>query len=246
MCRDFIMNPKRTDRDDLLDDAHFWALMYEYWVQARVGDKFKEGYRYFFSISEKEMKAFFHDLERTPVPDGHYPELCVLLPLRNRWRVGVVLSLYPEDFNVEDVVAPRASGEHVVFGVNGGHPWLPALRWDEILSLRDSVEPQEPLMRARIVLLMFPCVCLSSAPNVDAVRQVLLKAWENSGIPIRYADELVERPIEDHSGTRQQTKWRNHPTYGWINDSQSSLRDPKVKGAHTVLPVMKEFFQGLE
>ena len=58
------MNPTRFERDDLLDDARFWALLYEYWVKPRVGDPFEDGERYFFGVRERDVNAWFHKLEK--------------------------------------------------------------------------------------------------------------------------------------------------------------------------------------
>ena len=56
------MDPTRFERDDLLDDTRFWALLYEYWVKRRVGDSFDDGEQYFFSIRESAVAAFFRKL----------------------------------------------------------------------------------------------------------------------------------------------------------------------------------------
>ncbi len=246
------MNPTRFEREDLLDDARFWALLYESWVKPRVGDSFEDGEQYCFSIRESAVNAFFRKLEKTRTQRGHYPEHSVLLTLWNGWRIGVVLSMYPEDFEIHDVVAPPSSDERVIFGVNGGHWRLPALRWDELLLLRDAVVPSKPAVKAKAVLLLFPSVCLSSAVKTDEVLQAVEQAWTKSGIQILHARELAGRPIDDFLESRrshpkvQETVWRKHRKQGWINDSPDSLRNPKVDGSERVIPVIRELFSALK
>jgi hypothetical protein len=246
------LNPTRFERDDLLDDARFWALLYEYWVKPRVGDRFEDGERYFFGVRESDVNALFHKLEKARTPQEHYPEYSVLLTLRNGWRIGVVLSMYPEDFEIQDVVARPASDELIVFGVNGGNSRLPALRWEELLELREAVVPNTPALKAKVVLLFFPAICLSSKMKIDEVRQVSEQAWIKSGIPIEHASELVGRPIEDFLGSRQlypdveDTVWSRHRKHGWINDSRHSLRNPNFDGSERVIPPIRELFSTLE
>jgi hypothetical protein len=139
-----VVISSRFKRDGLLDDARFWALLYEYWVKPRVGDCFDDGEQYFFSVLESAENAFIRNLEGAAAQDGHYPEYSVLLPLRNGWRVGVVLSMFPGEFEIQDVIASPSSDELIVFGVNGGNSRLPALRWEEVLMLRDAVVPKNP------------------------------------------------------------------------------------------------------
>ncbi len=55
----------RFERDDLLDDARFWALLAKYWVKRRVGDSIDDGEQYFFSIRESAVAAFFRKLGAT-------------------------------------------------------------------------------------------------------------------------------------------------------------------------------------
>jgi hypothetical protein len=246
------MYPMPIERDDLLGDVRFWALLYEYWVKPRVGDSFDDGEQYFFSVRENAVNAFFRELEGAPTEAGSYPEYSVLLTLRNGWRIGVVLSMYPEDFAVLDAVRPPSSDELIVFGVNGGNSQLPALRWEELLIIRDAVVPPEPATKAKAILLLFPSVCLSSDLEIGAVRRALQSAWGKTGIPIRHADELVARDIDDFIENRRlhpdvkETLWRTHPRHGWINDSEHSLRNPMVDGAQRVLPVIRQLFSTLE
>jgi hypothetical protein len=242
------VNPQRIEREDLLDDARFWALLYEHWVKPCVGDKFEDGDQYFFGVRETAVTALFEQLQNVPTAPNIYPEYSVLLPLRSGWRVGVVLSMYPDDFEVQDVVAPPSSDELIVFGVNGGNSRLLALRWQELLMLRDSVEPPEPTIKARALLLLFPSVCLSSNMRMSAVRQVLHVAWRESGIAVRHGAELIARRIDDFIEAARlyprvkETLWRDDGRYGWINDSHHSLRNPQVDGAGRVLPVIRQLF----
>jgi hypothetical protein len=160
--------------------------------------------------------------------------------------------MYPEDFEIQDVIAPPASDELIVFGVNGGNSKLPALRWEELPVLCDAVVPPKPVVKAKAVLLFFPAICLSSKIKIDDVQQVVEQAWAKSGIQIEHASELVGRPIEDFLGSRQlypdvkDTIWNKHPKHGWINDSHHSLRNPKVDGSEGVIPPIRELFSTLE
>jgi hypothetical protein len=246
-----MLTPTRFERDDLLDDPRFWALLYEHWVKPRVGDGFEDGERYFFSVRETAVNAFFQKLKKARTPRGSYPEHSVLITLRNGWRIGVVLSLYPEDFAVQDVIEPPTSEERIVFGVNGGNSRLPALRWEELLVLSDAVVPDDPAVRAKAMLLLFPAIFLSSKHKFDRLRQTMGQAWQTSGIPVNHADELVGRPIDDFLGIRKlypklgETIWSRHRKHGWINEGHHSLRNPKVEGSERVIPRMRELFATL-
>ena len=246
------MKPTRYDRNDLLEDTRFWVLLYEQWVKPRVGDGFDDGEEHFFSVGENAVDAFFRDLENHRVPPGSYPEHAVLLSLRNGWRIGVVLSIYPEDFAIHDVVVPMSSDEPIAFDVNGGNFQLPALRWEELLLLQTAAVPNTPANRAKALLLLFPSIYLSSEMRIDEVRQVVEQAWTNSGIPITRARELVDRPINDFVESRrrhpevQETIWRKHESLGWINDGCHSLRNPAVADSDRVIPVMRELLSAVD
>jgi hypothetical protein len=213
---------------------------------------FDDGERYFFSVSENEVDAFFRKLENTECQPDHYPAHSVLLSLRNGWRIGVVLSMFPEDFEIQDVVASPSSDELIVFGVNGGNSRLPAMRWEELLLLRNNVIPNNSVINAKALLLLFPSIDISSEMKTEEVRQIVEQAWTNSTIPIEHANELIGRPIEDFlEGRRiypevQETVWRKHRNHGWINDSHHSFRNPKVKGSERVIPVIRDLFSSLQ
>ena len=83
----------RFERDDLLDDARFWALLYEYWVKRRVGDSFDDGEQYFFSIRESAVAAFFRKLGATSCTARQLSILTQAGP--DSVRVPCVLSLTP-------------------------------------------------------------------------------------------------------------------------------------------------------
>ncbi len=246
------MNPTRFERDDLLDDARFWALLYEHWVKPRVGDSFEEGEQYFFSVRESAVNAFFQKLQGARTKRDHYPQYSVLLPLRKGWRIGVVLSMYhPDDFQIQYVVAPPSSDELIVVGVTAGNFQLPAFRWEELLVVRDAVKPSKLAVKAKATLLLFPSVYLSSDLEIAEVSKVLENAWAKSGLAITQAEELVRRPVQDFIRLRRlypevkETRWVKHRTHGWINDSQYSLRNPKVDGSERVIPVIRELFSTL-
>lgn len=159
--------------------------------------------------------------------------------------------MYPEDFEIHDVVAPPSSSDLVVFVVKGGNSRLPALRWEELLDLRDAVVPNKPANKAKTILLLFPAICLSSKLKIDEVRQVMQEAWLKSGISVEHASEFVSRPIKDFLGSRQlypeikETIWSKHRKHGWVNDSPHSLRNPKVDGYELMIPLIRELFSAL-
>lgn len=246
------VKPTCFERNDLLDDAQFWAILYQYWVKPRVGDTFDDGEQHFFLIRESTVNAFFRQLENSRTQPIHYPDLSVLLTLRNGWRIGVVLSMYPEDFEIQYVVAGPSSDELIVFGVNGGNSRLPALRWEELLVLRDAVVSKSPEAKAKALLLLFPSICLSSELKIDEVRQNVEQAWAKSGIAVEHVGELVGRLLDDFLEGRSmypeahETVWHNHQIHGWINDSHHSYRNPKVESSASVIPVIRELFSSLE
>ena len=245
------MNPIRYERDDWLDDTCFWAYLYQHWVKPRVGDGFCDGEQFFFGVREKVVNSFFRKHEGASTGAASYGEYSVLLTLRNRWRIGVVVSMYPEDCNIHDVVVPPTSDERIVIGVNDGNSKLPALRWEELLMLRDAVVPSKASVKAKAILLLFPSVSLLSGLDVSAIQQVLERAWAKSGIPVQHASQLVARPIDDFIECHRLypklklNVWSKHGSHGWINDSPYSLRNPKVDGSKHVIPVMRELFSSL-
>jgi hypothetical protein len=232
------MKALTVSRDDLLDDPRFWALLYEHYLAARVGDTFNDGADYFLSVPWNAVRDFFHALERLPVDAGHYPEVSITLPLKNQWRAGVVLRLYPEDFEIQDVLVPPGSG-HVVIGVNGGNSRLPALRWDELLTLADQVLLAPPGSRAKAILLLYLSVILVTGDSIDEVRAVLRDCWRGSGLCVRHLDELVERVAD---GVEDTTRWQWSERLGWFNDSRHSLRNPDSPDGLRVLSVVRQLF----
>ncbi len=230
-----------VSRDDLLDDPRFWALLYEHDLAARAGDNFVDGADYFLDVPSNAVREFFLTLERLPVDAGHYPEVSVTLPLKNQWRVGVVLSLYPEDFEIQDVLVPPGSG-HVVIGVNGGNSRLPALRWDELLTLADLVSRDPPGSRAKAVLLLYLSVILVTGDSIEEVRVILRECWRGSGLNVRHLYELVERVADRVEET---TRWQWNERFGWFNDSRHSLRNPDSAEGPRVLPVVRQLFASL-
>ncbi len=247
------MNPiRRFERDDLLDDVRFWALLYEHWVKPRVGDNFDDGEQYFFSVRESAVNAFFQKLEGNRTQRDHYPEYSVLIPLRKGWRIGVVLRMYPESFEMQYVVAPPSSDERIVVGVASGNSRLPAFRWEELLMVSDAVKPSKLAVKAKAKLLLFPSVFIvSSDLDIAEVGKVLENAWAKSGLAIKKAEELVRRPVEDFVGLRRlypkmkETRWLKDRPHGWINDSPYSLRNPNVNGSERVIPAIRELFSTL-
>jgi hypothetical protein len=248
------VEPKRINHDDLLGDARFWALLHESCVKPRVGDAFKDGEQYFFGVGEQDVQEFFSELQSQQVGKDTYPEFSVLLSLRNRWRVGVTLSMWPDDFQVQVIIEAPSSNEHVVFGVDGGNSRLPALRWEELFIIRDSVIPPESVQKARAVLLLFPFVCLSDDTNLNDVQRILENCWQECGIFPPHANELVARDLEDEVHVRNVRRkypdmpkivWSKDPKYGWINNSAHSFRNPNVTGSSDVLPSVQRFFSEL-
>jgi hypothetical protein len=235
------MQVMTVSRDDLLDDPRFWALLYEYYLAARVGDSFDDGADYFLSVPWNAVREFFLTLERLPVDAGHYPEASVTLPLKNQWRAGVVLRLYPEDFEIQDVLVPPGSG-HVVIGVNGGNSRLPALRWDELLTLADQVLRSAPGSRAKAILLLYLSVILVTGDSIDEVRAVLGDCWRGSGLIVRHPDELVERVAD---GVEETTRWQWSERFGWFTDSRHSLRNPDSPEGLRVLSVVRQLFASM-
>ncbi len=232
------MKAMTVSRDDLLDDPRFWALLYESYLETRVGDSFDDGADYFLSVRSNAVRDFFVALEGLPVDAGHYPEISVTLPLKNQWRAGVVLSLYPEDFEIQDVLVPPGSG-HVVIGVNGGNSRLPALRWGELLTLADQVLHSAPGSRAKAVLLLYLSVILVTGDSIDEVRAVLGDCWRESGLCVRHLDELVERVAD---GVEDTTRWQWSEGLGWFTDFRHSLRNPDSPEGLRVLSVVRQLF----
>jgi len=237
-----VLQPTIIRRDELLDDARFWAIVYEYWLKPRVGDPFDDGEEYFLSVREAAVNEFWRELESLPVEQGRYPSVSVMLQLRGGWRFGVALSLYPEDFEVQDVTSPPDSDELVLVGVNGGNSILPAFRWQEVLTLANHLAEATPARRAHGVLLLYPAVFFSRQDSMSAVRDELRDAWRNSGVSAQHLDEFIARITEHHSDDYE---WRNDPQHGWITTTRDSLRNPETRDAPRVLSMIQRMFASL-
>jgi hypothetical protein len=236
------MKPRLISRDDLLSDARFWAIVYESWVEAYVGDPFEDGAEYFLSVSGERVEAFWHELERVPLGPEEYPDYSVLFELSSGRKVGIVLSFYPEDFQVQDVVVLPGSSEPVVFGINGGNCRLPALRWDELLALRDRLTDSGERQKALLVLLLYPGVCFTAGDDVESSRRILAEAWKASGLSAPRIAEFVARVTEAH---RDDCRWTRDPQHGWVNDARHSLRNPADEQGREVVSRLGPFFAGL-
>ena len=69
--------------------------------------------------------------------------------------------------------------------MNGGNSRLPALRWEELLTLADEVLLAPPGSRAKAVLLLYLSVILVTGDSIDEVRAVLGDCWRGSGLIVR-------------------------------------------------------------
>jgi hypothetical protein len=140
----------------------------------------------------------------------------------------------PQDFEFDYVVVPPASADHKIIGVHGGNHWLPALRWEEVLTLAAAVRPSTTVSRARGTLLFYPG-CIPEEGCEGEVKRHLREAWNECGFPVRHLDEWVDRIVS--SGA--QGLWRQDSAYGWIYESGSSLRNPRwIDKHHRVTPGM--------
>ena len=234
------LRPRRVCRDDLLVDRRFWGQLYTSYLEACQGDHFDDGLDYFLSVSSKAAYDYLEELEASPVGDGHFPEVAVTVPLKNHWRAGVILSYYPEDFEIQEVlVSPE--GADTVISVSGGTTWLPGLRWQELLAIADAVLPIAPASKEKAILLLYGSVGLTQEVFENEARTVLRNCWQQSGLTIRHVDEFLDRFGGDPSGSR----WGWNQRYGWINTTEGSPRNPASRRGALVVPEVKRFFGSL-
>jgi hypothetical protein len=240
------MTPHPVTHVALLDDPRFWCLLYEGWLQPVVGDPFAEGEEYFFSTRHSTIDDFFRGLDGLAVGDGAFPKVPVLVSLTNGWHAGVDLVMCPGDFGIDYVVVPPSGERHIV-GVHGGNSWLPALRWEEVLSLAGAIRPTATVSRARAILLFYPA-CYPAAEQLDQVRVALHQAWGEVGFPVRHLEEWVARTVD---GSCAGPGWRRDATYGWVCEGHGSFRNPRLVGQFYkctagMMSAVAEFFGSLE
>jgi hypothetical protein len=234
------LRPTAFRSDELLLDERFWGQLYWSYMESLVGDPFEDGLDYFLSIGSQEANDWIEELESLRADEGHYPEVSVTVPLRNRWRAGVILSCYPEDFEIQEILVPPR-GDHTVISVSGGNTWLPGLRWEELLAIANAVLPVASASKERAILLLYPSVGLTQRVFAKEARAILRKCWQESGLTIQHVDELLDRLAQHHVRNR----WRWNAEHGWTNDGEGSLRNPRSQRARPVLQVVKRFFASL-
>jgi hypothetical protein len=192
-------------------------------------------------VDSEVANDFVDELASSPVGEGFFPEVSITAPLRNGWRAGVILSCYPEDFGIEEILVPPGRS-HSVISATGGTTWLPGLRWEELLAIGDSVRPIAPASRERAKLLLYQSVRLTAEVFAKEARPVLRDCWRGSGLPIRHLDEFLDR-LGEHACTLDRWKWSE--AFGWTHDAEGSPRNPTSPLGPSVLPVVRVFFDSL-
>lgn len=236
------LKPVVLIRDDLLDDPRFWAQLYWSELEARVGDPFRDGPEYFLGVGAQAANDWLEGLAASPVGGGCFPEVSVTVPLRNAWRAGVVLSCYPEDFGIEEILVPPGRPP-VMLSASAGTTWLPGLRWEELLAIADAVRPDGAASRERAVLLLFNSVGLTGEVFAREARPVLRDCWQASGQTIRHLDAFLDRLGES---SFSMGRWEWSETFGWIHDGNGSPRNPDWRRGPPVWPVVRELFGSLD
>lgn len=225
------------ERNALLDDPRFWAILYECFIEATTEDDFVDGCQRFFGCTADEVGALFSALPRSGDPDS-FPVYTVEMPLTGSFSVGIGLSMFPENFDIPVFLKEAADEDATLIGIIGGSFMLPAFRWCELGTLQDRLLSREPKNRSRMLLMLYPSLYLTEEVNVEEVRAALLRALEESDIGAFHCDELVARLIKFGSNA----VWREDPQLGWVNDSRHSLRNPEMDFSEGPIASIRSLF----
>ncbi|MBK9143292.1 MAG: hypothetical protein IPM23_12390 [Candidatus Melainabacteria bacterium] len=223
------------ERNELLDDPRFWAILYESFIEATTEDEFDDGCHRFFGCTADEVETLFSSLSSAGDPDS-FPVYTVEMRLTGGFSVGLGLSMFPDSFDIP--VFLREDADATLIGIIGGAFMLPALRWCELAMLQDRLLLQDANTRSRMLLMLYPCVYLTYEVDVEEVRASLLRALAESGIGATHRDELVARLTECGGNT----VWREDPQLGWVNDSRHSLRNPEVDYSEGAIASSRRLF----
>jgi hypothetical protein len=216
------MNAVYVNRRDLLDDPLFWRALFSGPLESSIDDPFRSATSHFgFRCSDDNAKPFLRGLGQTIVSDELYPAHFVYVTLRNKWRVGVALHACPGDFSFTiDIVSPEQSRTEL--GVVGGNFMLPAFRWQEVIALSNASRRGRKSV-ASIVLLLLPGVHFVHTDSLSETSEIVLRSLQTTGFATKRLDELAERLLVYSRGD---ANWHFDRSYGWINDSQYSFRNP--------------------
>ncbi len=153
-----MLRPITSYRDDLIEDPRFWGHGYWQYLEARADDDFADGLFHFLGVSSEAANEWLDELA-LPVREGYFPEVAVTVPLKNGWRAGIVLSCYPEDFAIQQVIV-SPEGTLTAISVSGGATESPGLRWEELLPSRIASYRKRQLPR---IPLCFSYTCPSGS-----------------------------------------------------------------------------------
>ncbi|MCA9802331.1 MAG: hypothetical protein KC777_10105 [Cyanobacteria bacterium HKST-UBA02] len=224
-----------VERNELLDDPRFWAILYESFIEATMEDDFDDGCQRFFGCAADEVDTLFSSLSQTGDLDS-FPVYTVEMRLTGGFSVGLGLSMFPENFDIP--VFLKENADATLIGIIGGAFMLPALRWSELAVLQDRLLSQDARTRSRMLLLLYPSVYLTDEVDVEEVRTSLLRALAEAGIGATHRDELVGRVTESGSNAI----WREDPRLGWVNDGRHSLRNPEVDHSDGAIAASRRLF----
>lgn len=229
------LRPRRIDSTALLRSPLFWAMHFTEQTDGCAADDY-------FDASPDEIEAFWRETFSSSVPGepDTYPCYCIVLPIAQGALAWVEYRAYPEDFGIDYYVHRPSWPSALLIGSKEGHFSLPAFRWTEITQMATVVQNADPLLHHAVVPLLFSSVWLTQVDDRAEMHRRLCLDWGALGVvkPGRM-DEMVSRIME--MDRNPDVQWRYDTKFGWINDSQWSLRNPAHNPSETFFQKMREF-----
>jgi len=240
--RDADMQWTLVNRNELLSRPEFWAVHMFLITKMRAGKGDRDPTEKAFGKPEKALMAFY---KKELCSEKQWPYFPVTL--LKGYSVWVQYSNYPEDNNIDYCLDHSSWSEPISLGVGTADFMLPALRWEELLLISRNATIENTSMDpfACALLLLLPAVWFTSSDPLSEACTILISAWQKLGvIEKRALAEFVDYTMAI-SGSNK-FEWREEGALGWINNSQWSARNPKLKVLSKAdLDRIHKFFQEL-
>ncbi|MEZ0295569.1 MAG: hypothetical protein ACAI35_03850 [Candidatus Methylacidiphilales bacterium] len=210
-----------TCHNEMFNEPCFWSAHYHEHMADEEGESDTDTLiPQFFGHDSDEPNQFYVDNLRSGCP-------LFSKELPNGLSVQVVYSDVAEYQTRYSLRLP--DGEKILLGYESAHFSLPAMRWEELVHIRNAhASISTARSAAECLLLLFPSVYILAGDPVEEIRLALCQAWEELGIvQAGQIKNLTESIIRSH--VYGEIQWKRHETFGWINTSMYSQRNPESR-----------------
>lgn len=221
---------------DLLDHRIFWAAHLWAVTNGPIARNDSDVIRVAFNMPSDAITEFWMQ-ELANEGDWHY--FSIVLP--SEYAIEVEYCNLPEEHELTFNVCRKDWPSSICIGKGGGHFRLPGLRWKELLAISRASD-----LSAQAMLLLLPCMWLTSDDDLSEFRQSLIEACENLNLaPRSRIPSLVEGLLV--ASEREKLRWWFQEDIGWVTNDTYSYRclDKNLSLTKQEFASLSAFFDGL-